>query len=64
MEIVQSLSKLTGKDDGGRSFWASTMGGEDEDGWESQSDAGSMRSAISRKGPAQKQQPKEVYHKA
>ena len=57
MEIVQSLSKLTGKDDGGRSFWASTMGGEDEDGWESQSDAGSMRSIGStRKGAVRQQQ--------
>ena len=58
MEIVQSLSKLTGKDDGGRSFWASTMGTED-DGWESQSDAGSLRSVRShRKGAAAPAAPK------
>jgi len=57
MEIVQSLSKLTGKDDGGRSFWASTMGVEGDDGWDSQSDAGSMRSIGSaRKGGAWQQQ--------
>jgi len=43
---VQSLSSLTGKDDGGRSFWASTMA-EGDDAWESQSEAGSMRSGLS-----------------
>jgi len=41
MDLVQCLCKLGG-DDGGRTFWSSTM--QDEEGWESGSDAGSVAS--------------------